>query len=66
MNAIVGEKTKVNSMLKMFVYARVSITWRVLCSLTSAASSRRVLNPFSIAFPFYPDLDRCFGAQKEK
>ena len=26
MNAIVGEKTKVNSMLKMFMYARASIT----------------------------------------
>ena len=26
MNAIVGEKTKVNSMLKMLMYARASIT----------------------------------------
>ena len=66
MNAIVGEKTKVNPMLKVPMYAHASITRRVLCSFTSAVGSRRVFNPFNIAFPFYSDLDRRFGAQNEK
>ena len=35
----------------------------MLCNFISAASSRRVFNPFDIVLLFHPDLDRRFGAQ---